>query len=382
MCGKSPDLSDRIRGAIRDQGPLPFARFMEWALYTPGLGYYCREGRPIGRKGDFFTSVSVGPVFGRILADVFREMADRLGRPAEFVIVEQGAHDGTLAADLLDAFPSDIAMEYWIIEPQDVLARLQRERLAGGPRRVRWFARVEDLPAFTGVHFSNELVDALPFHLLQSRGEGWDELFVAADHDRFVFVPGAPSVDVSRLPARPAGYRTELRPEAERWVRGVAAALERGFLLVADYGYSAADLYAPHRTDGTYACYHRHRRDARPLESPGEKDITAHVDFSALTAAALGAGLDFAGFADQHHFFVGAAGDLLRELEGPPDATRQKWLRGLQTLLHPQTMGTQFHYLAFTRGVAGPPPLAGFRHARNGMEYLLAPPDGPSVSRL
>lgn len=365
MCRKSPSLNDLIAAEIAATGPLPFARFMELALYHPEQGYYASQRSKIGRGGDFYTSVSVGPVFGRVLADQFAEMWRHLGQPPAFSLVEQGANDGTLAADILDHLPSEIAATYTLVEPLPAMRERQKTTLARHLDKVRWHETLEALPLFEGVHFSNELVDALPFHIVRSTGEDWQELHVGLENDAFVFQPLPPTIDISQLPDRDPGYTTELRPAAESWLRSVASKIRTGYILLADYGYSRAQLQAPHRKDGTYSCYHAHRRDADPLANPGEKDITAHVDFTALAEAARHAGLHPEGFTDQHHFLVGASQSLLHSLAGPPDAAKQKSLRALQTLLHPETMGTQFHYLAFSRGVASLAPLSGFQFARN-----------------
>jgi SAM-dependent MidA family methyltransferase len=345
---------------------MPFARFMERALYEPGLGYYTAGAARVGRGGDFFTNVSVGPLFGRILARQFLEMRDRLG-PGDFALVEQGANDGTLAADVLAALDGS-AVDYRIVEPSAPLREKQRAKLAAFAPAVRWFDSLEALPAFTGVHFSNELVDALPFHLVCARAGGWDEWFVTTDGDGFTFVAGPPGPAVAdavaHLPAREDGYLAEVRPAAAAWLRAVSARLVRGFVLVCDYGFPASQLLDPGRRRGTFAAYRGHRRDERMLDDPGEKDLTAHVDFTALARAAAVAGLRFEGWTDQHHFLIGAGQTVLAELSGPPDAARQKDLRALQTLLHPTTMGTQFSFLGFSRGLPAGTPLSGFQFAR------------------
>ena len=359
MPRKSPSLDQIIAAEIAASGPLTFARFMELALYHPELGYYSSGQANIGRAGDFYTNVSVGPVFGRVLAGQFREMRRHLGDPGDFTIVEQGAHRGQFAADVLTTLDD---AHYVIIEPTGAQQDAQREHLASFGHRVSWYESLESLPPFQGVHFSNELVDALPFHLVRSTGQGWEELLV----DGTEFVPAPPTADIAKacaeLPARPSGYTTELRPAAAAWIRGVSDKLQRGYVLAVDYGFTREELLAEHRTEGTFSSYQSHRRDAQPLREPGAKDITAHVDFTALTEAAVATGLEPAGWTDQHHFMVGAAEDLMRALPSPPDAAAQKTLRALQTLLHPSTMGTQFHYLAFARGVKEP--LSGFRYAR------------------
>ncbi len=371
MCRKSPNLNDLIAAEIAAHGPLSFARFMERALYHPELGYYASPRARIGRGGDYYTSVSVGPVFGRVLADQFAEMWRRLDCPPTFSIVEQGANDGTLAADILDGLAPKIPATYTIIEPLSALRERQETTLGRHRGKVRWHDTLDALPPFDGVHFSNELVDALPFHLLRSTGDGWQELHVGIDNGAFVFQPLTPTIDISLLSPREAGYTTELRPAADSWLQDVAGKLRKGYILLADYGYPRAELYAPSRTGGTFACYRAHRRETNPLADPGEKDITAHVDFTALAETAKRYGLQIEGFTDQHHFLVGASQPLLHSLAGPPDAAKQKSLRALQTLLHPETMGTQFHYLALSRGIVTPAPLSGFQFAQSRSHVLF-----------
>ncbi len=190
------------------------------------------------------------------------------------------------------------------------------------------------------------------------------------EENRFVFVHRTPSAEVApslaSLPRRPDGTLAELRPAAATWMRQLSSRLQHGFILVIDYGFPREKMFAPHRREGTFSCYRNHKRDATPLEDPGLKDITSHVDFTALAEAALATGLNIAGFTDQHHFLVGASESLLRSLDGhAPDTATRKTLSALRTLLHPESMGTQFHYLAFSKQLPGPEILSGFRHARD-----------------
>jgi SAM-dependent MidA family methyltransferase len=375
MRAKSLALN-RILTEIAAQGPVTFSRFMDLALYDPSVGYYASGHGRIGKRGDFFTNISVGPVFGKVLADQFHEMWLRMGRPARFALVEQGANDGQLALDILSSLDPEMigGTEYWIVEPFPILRRLQEQTLKAF-ETVRWAESLENLPAFEGVHLSNELVDAFPFHLLRSKGHTWEELRVTARDNRLVFTVSEPEsaiVDrVRALPPRRKGTIAELRPAACAWIHALAGKLRSGFVLIIDYGFSNEQLLAPHRTEGTFACYRAHRRDDRPLDEPGEKDITAHVDFTALAECALDAGFQIEGYADQHHFLVGASQDLLKRLDRPPDALSQRTLRALRTLLHPETMGTQFRYLALSRAVDPGPKLSGFRFARDPSEELL-----------
>lgn len=371
MSAKSPDLSSRIAEEIAASGPISFARFMERALYDPADGYYASGRARIGREGDFYTNISVGPLFGQLIAGQFREMWANLGSPSDFSLIEQGAHTGQFAADVLASLPSDFPLKYIIVEPSAALRASQETTLAAVRDQVTWVKDLSSLAPCEGVHFSNELIDAFPFHLLQSEGGIWQELRVASSDEGFVFQPSTPSLDVSELPSRPDGTLVELRPGVSSWIASVSHTLRRGYLLIVDYGFSRAELWAPHRRDGTFTCYQNHRKDALPLENPGEKDITAHVDFSAVAEAAAQHSFRLERFTDQHHFLVGAAESLLKSLEGPPTPESQKTLRTLQALWHPENMGTRFHYLAFSKGVAGDKTLSGFRHARDAKKSLF-----------
>jgi SAM-dependent MidA family methyltransferase len=352
---------------IASHGAVTFARFVELALYAPGCGYYTGGVGRVGRGGDFLTASSAGPAMGRVLARQFEEMWEVLGCPRPFALVEQGANDARILGDILDAARAPFleAIECHVIEPFPLLAEAQRAALEGRGKTIFWHAGPCRMPPFTGVHFSNELVDALPFHLLVSDGSAWRELFVAGKEDAFHFRPmdlsGEAAPEAARLPVRPAGTLAEVRPAARRWIHEVANVLERGFLMVIDYGMTRDRLHDGSRPRGTFACHHGHRRDDLPLENPGTKDITAHVDFSALVEAGRDAGLVLRGLCDQCRFVTGAAGDLLREMEGQTDSPL--W-RGLKTLLHPDSMGATFHVLCLSTPMPDPVTLSGLRYAR------------------
>lgn len=366
---KSHGLSALIAGEIAARGPISFARFMELALYEPELGYYASGRAAVGKSGDFFTSVSVGPVFGAVLAGQFLEMWETLGRPEEFTIVEQGANDGQLACDVLAALEETELRDarYLIVEPVPALRQLQAGNLAG--HRVAWFDSPAGLPEFCGVHFSNELFDALPVHVVRSNGARWDELHVAFSQDGFEWRAAPPAGDVALAlaswPVRPGGHTSEVRLSHRPLLDSLAEKITRGFVLAIDYGMTFARLLEPHRAAGTLSCYREHRRDDNPLAHPGKKDITAHVDFSSLAWDAVAAGFELAGFTDQHHFLVGAAAAMLRALEGPdPSPAVRKKLLQLRTLLHPESMGTQFHAILFLKSPEPLCLLSGFQFAR------------------
>jgi SAM-dependent MidA family methyltransferase len=362
-------LSHHLRAEIARRGPIPFRDFMERALYDPAHGYYAAGRARIGRAGDFFTNVSVGSLFGQMLAAQFEEMWERLGCPLPFTIVEQGAHHGDFARDVLSELHlySPILHEridYVIVEPSPAAADAQRARLATFDGRVRWVSALDELDPFTGIHFSNELLDAFPVHLVTWTGTEWLERHVAADGERFVFTDlplstPALGAHLANLPAVPGGYITEVNLAALDWLTALSAKLVCGFIFAIDYGYPRDLFYAPDRTSGTLSAYADHRREPDPLARPGEIDLTAHVDFTSLAEHAASLGLTLAGFTDQHHLMVGLGRLHFGDAAPSPEALRQ-----FKTLMHPELMGRSFHAICFAREVAAGPPLAGFQFAR------------------
>jgi SAM-dependent MidA family methyltransferase len=362
---------------------------MAEALYHPAHGYYRSPKTRTGRSGDFYTSVSVGPLFGRLLARQFHEIWLRIGRPTPFTLVEQGAYDGTLLRDLLEglrAFAPDCftATQSFVVEPFPELQTRQRQTLAPF-EAVHWLETVDQLPPFHGVHFSNELLDAFPFHRIVWTGTRWDELAVVWDASGFSHIQ-VPLTDpalqqsVSFLPTDlPAGYTTEVRTSITPWIQGLAPRILSGAALVIDYGYSHAEFYRPERSTGTATAYLGHTQHHDLLSDPGSKDLTAHVDFTALVLAAETLGLKLHGFCDQSRFLAGL-GPLHFEdstTAGSPHGTHrtglapetEKELRAFKTLFHPGMMGTSFKCLCLAR-LDESPPLSGFRFGPNPREKL------------
>lgn len=360
-------LTEVIRQTIRKNGPVSFAWFMDQALYHPEFGYYSSGKCEIGRRGDYFTNVSLGPLFGRLLAGQFAEMWEVLGQPVGFTIVEQGAHHGDFARDVLTAAQARApkffaALRYQIIEPFPILRERQAEALRDFGGKVAWERSLHDLEPFCGIHFSNELLDAMPVHLLERKTDSeWKERFVADSSEGFTFVV-KPIADenlrrqLAKIPRDlPTPYETEVNLVALEWVETLARKLARGFVLVVDYGYARDRFYAPERTSGTLQCYGAHRRRSSPLDDVGRTDITAHVDWTSMAERAEECGLTLSGFTDQHHFITG----LLSKR-----TTEENERRALQTLLHPELLGTRFQYLALSKD-APAPPLGGFSFARD-----------------
>jgi SAM-dependent MidA family methyltransferase len=354
-------VEELIRAEIAQLGSIPFERFMDLALYHPQHGYYAR--RPvIGRRGDFYTSVSVGPLFGRLLAVQFREMWERLDKPSPFWIIEQGAHDGQLARDILA----------WCQSEAPEFAKVVRYAVAGSAafEGVIAFLNPAELAAEkpVGVFFSNELVDAFPVHLIIRRDGEWRERHVVAIASALAFsekeiTSEALADAIKELNPPPIErYTTEINLRARAWMQDVARALRRGYVLTVDYGYMAGEYYAPHRTAGTLMAYSRHQRHDDVTTDPGERDLTAHVDFTALANAGAAHGLRPLALVDQQRFLTGIAHD---EIAGASTlgAGVASHLRAFQTLTHPQHLGARF--FALVQGKDAPAELSGLRFARS-----------------
>lgn len=330
---------------------------MAAALYEPGLGYYARATRQVGRGGDFFTSVSVGPLFGELLARRFLREWQESGSPARWRIIECGAHDGTLAADVLLTLsrlspPAFAALEYAIPEPLPLLQAAQRVTLAEFPGKTRFVSAASELAGdpLPGIAFGNELLDALPFYVVEWSRDGWRECRVAATEAGEFFWETAHLVTAPALLAAlaeigaqfPDGYRTEVRTNFGEFLEPLTRALSAGLLLWPDYGFARPEYYHPDRKTGTLRTFSKHRAAEDPLTTPGEIDITAHVDFTAVAEAALALGCHPCAFAPQGAWLTAHARDWLLAQEGNPDPAG---LRQFQTLTHPAQLGGSFHLL-------------------------------------
>ncbi|HUA39593.1 MAG TPA: SAM-dependent methyltransferase [Candidatus Sulfopaludibacter sp.] len=368
-------LIELIRREIIASGVLSFARFMELALDCPDYGYYQTKKDNPGRRGDFFTSVSTGALFGQLLAFQFAVWQEELRSSP--CLIEAGAHDGALAHDVLDwlqsARPGIFSrIRYYIIEPSVRRQAWQRETLDKFTPCVRWFPDFESLklktqsPKLDGVIFSNELLDAMPVHRFgwDAAAKKWYEWGVALEGDKFVWAKiqdseagsqksgsNLPSVlcllPSDLLAVLPDGYTVEISPAAENWWRAAAGVLERGRLMAIDYGLGAADLFSPSRPRGTLRAYFRHHTADDILANPGEQDITAHVNFPALQVAGESAGLLTESFSTQAQFLTRILDQAVKdESFGGWTAVRT---RQFQTLTHPEHLGRAFRVLVQKR---------------------------------
>jgi SAM-dependent MidA family methyltransferase len=341
-------LLDRIAAELAaHENWISFARYMQLALYEPGLGYYSGGNRLFGDAGDFVTAPELSPLFARTLA---RQVAELL-HPGDTVL-EFGAGSGALAHELLQALGDP---RYLILETSPGLRARQRERLG---TRVRWIDRLPE--NFRGVMLANELVDALPVHALTWTEKGIAERGVCANEGELAWcerpadgeVRAAASAIGVAVP--PAGrYQSELGLAARAWMRAVGESLERGALIVIDYGFPQHEYYHPQRSSGTLMCHYRHRAHGDPFHLPGLQDITAHVDFSALAHSAREAGLEVLGYSSQARFLVNCGiTDLLASLDASDVARYAPVASAANRLLSPAEMGELFKVLAVGRGHA------------------------------
>jgi SAM-dependent MidA family methyltransferase len=353
-------------------GIVPFARFMELALYCPDFGYYELQKR-LGRHGDFFTSVSTGELFGQLLAFQFAEWLEEIKSSltthrSPIFIVEAGAHDGQLASDILNWLQTNRPklfdqIEYVIIEPSRRRQEWQRETLKNFAERIRWFADFKNLESKTkklklpGIVFSNELLDAFPICRFgwDAKKRNWFEWGVTVDGEKFIWARMPKPVHDLRfticvpkelLDVLPDGFTTEICPAAENWWREAAGVLQRGKLLAIDYGFNSDEMFSPERARGTLRAYFRQHVTDDILANPGEQDLTAHVNFSAIQNVGEEAGLKTEMFSRQATFLTQILKKTLKEksFEWSTNRTRQ-----FQTLTHPEHLGRAFRVLVQSR---------------------------------
>ena len=356
-------LLQRIAAEIeRNDGRIAFARYMEMALYAPGLGYYSGGAAKLGQDGDFTTAPEMTALFGATLA----QAAAAIMAQSAPHILEFGAGTGKLARDILEelARMGVPVASYSIVELSGEL-RARQELALAGFAQVRWLDGFPD--AFSGVVLGNEVLDAMPVSLVSKRAEGWAELQVGIAEERLVFVAVPASNDLlaqigAQIPdaaALPDGYVTELHGLARGFMGELARMLSQGSAgaaLLFDYGFPAHEYYLDQRVAGTLMCHYRHHAHAEPFYLPGLQDITAHVDFTAMALAAQDGGLDVLGYMSQAAFLVGAGiGELLLRTD-PADALAYlPQANALHKLVSPAEMGELFKVLLVGHGVQLPP---------------------------
>jgi len=357
-------VSERLKAAIvaditHGGGWIPFDRYMDHVLYAPGLGYYAAGATKfgdLGSGGDFVTAPEISPLFAQSLATQLAQLFERAPRR----IVEFGAGSGRLAADLIAALRErgTDCEQYLIIEVSAELQRRQRARLAG-ERVVQWLASAPN--EFGGVMLANEVLDVMPVRLFAKRSGATVERGVSVRDGGFFLSERAAPQDLQDAVAEieqevgvlPDNYSSEIGFAARAWARSAAAWLRHGALLLIDYGFPRREYYHPQRLMGTLMCHYRHHAHADPFWQPGLNDVTAHVDFSAISDAAHRAGLDVLGYTSQARFLLNCG--LVERLEDNPSPQRAN---AMHRLVSEAEMGELFKVLALGKGIADP--LIGF----------------------
>ena len=363
QCIKLPNFMTadaEIRRRITEHGPITFAEFMEVALYHPGEGYYT-SGERVGATGDFYTSPSVHPAFGALLAVQLFQMWEILGHPSPFTVAESGAGNGLLCRDIVAAasgLPNGFgrSLRYVCLD-----LRSETGCECGLPDVSRLAATGLPLRGLVGCVLSNELLDAMPVHQVTVEQGRLQEIYVVQDGEKLTTQAGAPSTPLlaQRLDGLGVklaeGQTAEVNLALGGWVAAAAQALERGFVLTVDYGRPAEELYSPtDRFRGTLTTFHHHLQTDRPLEQIGQQDMSAQVDFTSLARVGQQAGLDFLGYDSQgsflHHLGLG---QLQRRPSIGPPRRAQSARVGMRELAKPGGLG-DFKVMAQGKGVGTP----------------------------
>ena len=341
-------------------GAIPFHRYMELALYAPGLGYYVAGASKFGEAGDFVTAPLISPLFSRCLGNQAAQVLEQVPGGS---ILEFGAGTGVMAADLLARLAEldRVPEEYLILEPSPELRQRQQQALAGRlgglAKRVRWLDRLPE--RFRGLVVANEVLDAMPVQRFRKREGRVEELWVALESGRLEARWRPASPELARAVARiegavgalPDGYCSEVNPGIGPWIAALGALLEQGVVLLIDYGHERSVHYHPQRAMGTLRTHFRHQAGEDPLVLPGLQDITAHVDFTAVAEAADEAGLERLGYASQAGFLIGCGIHRLLAEADPQQPGYLDLAQGARRLLLPEGMGEQFKAMALGRGI-------------------------------
>jgi SAM-dependent MidA family methyltransferase len=350
-----PNATIGLRKIIHEMSPLSFDKFMEICLYHPKFGYYAQSPTQVGKEGDFFTSVSCGPMFGQIIADVIAHWWKNSGISGSWRIIEIGPNNAALATDVLDALAHDHpdawhGLEFCTVDPLPLPRTFQENNLASYGQKVRCLENVTSLSALPTFVYANEVLDAFPCRLIEKTADGWKEVSIhsiAQDAPLEEHLTTSPASIPSILQngAYPLGYRTEIRDSSLSFWQKLRSCISFGDLLWFDYGFAEPEYYAAERTRGTLRVYQQHQASENPLDHLGQCDITAHVNFTAVAREAIAAGYTLKSFEPQEFFLTKNAADRLTQSD--LDA---KTLRNFQTLTHPAHLGGKFHALHFSIG--------------------------------
>jgi SAM-dependent MidA family methyltransferase len=357
-------LARELARRIASNGPITFAEYMETCLYDPAHGYYSRPERT--RFADYYTSVDVHPIFGRLMARQLDEMWRLLDRPASFEVVEAGAGAGRLAGHILDFAAARLpdfyfALKYFAVERSPARRAAHTGTIGGHLAAGRAESRAE-LPAqiSAGCVLSNELIDAMPVHRVECREGQLREIFVSYEGGRFVDAPGPLSTQRIEEFFRRQGIALAEGQEAEaglaacNWIAESGGKLQRGFVLTVDYGYEARQLYSDRRMKGTLLAYRDHRVSDDIYAAPGEQDLTSHANFTALELWGRDGELELVGIVPQSKFLLALGqknefADLYDTGQSEPDRLRAQL--GLSSLIHPEGMGETFRVMVQKKGI-------------------------------
>ena len=361
-------LVDHIRQQIVDEGgAITFERFMALALYAPGLGYYVAGAHKLGEAGDFITAPQLSPLFSRCLA---QQIGEVLATLEQGDLLEAGGGSGVMARDILLALEAQqrLPERYYILEVSPDLRQRQRQTLEQGAphllERVSWLERLPET-GFSGVVIGNEVLDAMPVHLVYKTEQGWRERYVGWDGKNFIWQEGALSCpqlgeQIQRLETElgadhfVSGYTTEINLAAPAWIQSIGAMMERGVALLIDYGFPQHEYYHPERSVGTLMCHYRHRAHSDPLILAGLQDITAHVDFTAIAQAGVDSGMTVLGYTSQAYFLLANGLTELAQID-PEGEIRQHLdtTQQIKKLTLPSEMGELFKVIALGKNYTG-----------------------------
>jgi len=360
-----------------NDGAISFKRYMDLALYAPGLGYYTAGSAKLGEEGDFITAPEISPLFSQSLANSILPALDK-----EQIILEVGAGRGRMAADILVYLQqrNKLPKEYWILELSADLRERQKKTIVDTVpeflEKVKW---LDALPEeFSGIVVANELLDALPIQLFQKTENDINEINVTWKNDKFDFqvqssfdkklVSRVRDIESQMGVEFNSGYMSEVNLAAEDWIKSIAEKLKQGIIILVDYGFPRHEYYHEQRSEGTLMCHYRHRTHPNPFIYPGLQDITSHVDFTAMADAALEANMKVIGYTNQASFLMGAGLIELAEVSEDDDLQKKMEIASqIKKLTLPHEMGELFKVIGFSKNYDASLPAFSFRDLR---EYL------------
>jgi SAM-dependent MidA family methyltransferase len=346
-------LSLQIQQQIETHGPIPFADFMQAALYTPKWGYYNRDHAKIGRDADFITAPEISPLFGACIAEQIQEYSQQQGPVS---IIEYGPGNGTLAQTITSHLPEACLAHYYLCDISPSLRARQQALGDSLPEAIaKKISCIDAIPAdFSGVIIANEVLDAMPVHRF-TVGESLHEQYVDWQAGQFTPIDrisqNATLIEqVGRIntPMAP-GYQSEINLQAGPWIQAIAERLTEGLILLIDYGYNERTYYHPERQGGTLCCFQAHQSSSNPFVSVGACDITAHVDFTHIVSHACAAGLNPVGYVEQSHFLMNLG--IIEKAQAQYASNPIETASAMKLLLMPHEMGSLCKVLGLTKNL-------------------------------